>query len=202
MREYLHESGQHFGPVVENPARSRTRCTLRMPCDPVIQELFIFLFNHRLKIYSRLIAALFAEAAGFVKHVSDTSAHARGKVAACLAEPDHQTVGHVFAAMVPRTFDNCCRAGVAARKPFAGHSIKECLAAGSPIEHDITDENILFRYKGRGPRRINYDASARKPLANVVIGVALKFESHTFGKKRAKALARGPGEFESDGVVG
>ena len=106
-------------------------------------------------------------------------------------EPSTTTraVGHVFAAVIADAFNNGGGAGVADREALAGDAVQEDFAAGGAVENDVADEDAFFRQEAGGLRRIGDDASAGEAFAEVVVGVAFKFERDAVGNECAKALA-------------
>ena len=108
--------------------------------------------------------------------VGDAAAHAGGEVAAAAAQHHDHAAGHVLAAVIAHAFDHGGGAGVAHREALAGHAAEVRLAAGGAVEHHVADDDVLLRPEGRIARRIDDDASAGEPLADVVVGVA--FQRH------------------------
>src|SRR4051812_32195513 len=101
------------------------------------------------------------ELARLIEHEGEAAAHARAEVLARPAEHDHQSFGHVLAAMIANTLNDRRRAGVAHREALARDAIEVRLAASRTVQHDVSNENVLFGHERRLARRIYDDPSAR-----------------------------------------
>ena len=158
--------------------------------------------DQRLQIDAGLVAAARGEVAPIVVDVGDAAAHAGGEVAAGGAEDDDEAVGHVLAAVIADAFNDRGGAGVADGEALAGDAVEEDFAAGGAVEDHVADQDAFLRQEARGLGRIGDDAAAGKALAEVVVGVAFKFERDAVGNECAKALAGRAVELEVDGAVG
>ena len=116
-----------------------------MPGDQLSQDRPI-LIDERVEIDHARVEAL-PEVSRLVEHVRDAAAHARGEIAARLAEHDDPAARHVFAAMVAYALDDGPRAAVPHGKPFAGHSAQIDLAARRAIQRDVADDDVLFGHE-------------------------------------------------------
>src|SRR5208337_2471793 len=144
---------------------------------------------YRLEFDHRHVAAL-SEGPRLVEHIGDAAGHPGREIAACFADDDHDSPGHVFAAVIAHALDDRDRAGVAHAEPLAGHATKVTLACDSAVEHGVADDNRFFGLQLlRLLRGIDDDPTSRQPLADIVVGFALEFERHALRKKRAEALA-------------
>src|SRR5207253_8156946 len=137
----------------------------------------------------RLVAAAGELAVG-VHHVGHAARHSRGEIAPGRTEDHHAPAGHVFAAVIADSFDHRVDAGVAHAEPFAGDAADVRLAAGRAVKGDVADDDVLLGDEAGLFRRMDDDPSARESLADVVVGVALQHQSHSFGNERTETLAR------------
>src|ERR1035438_4336135 len=84
----FNEAPVHFVPVVENPLRSTAAGQFHVPGNEISKDLHILSFQQRLEIDRIQIAALFRKVTAFVEDISDTAAHARGKIPTTRAEDE------------------------------------------------------------------------------------------------------------------
>ena len=87
------------------------------------------------------------EVAGDVPDVGDAARHAGGEVAAGRAQDDGAAAGHVLAAVVADAFDHGPGAAVADTEPFGRPAAEEGLAAGRAVQHDVADQDVVFRHE-------------------------------------------------------
>jgi len=86
-----------------------------------------------------LVADPFEAAAGcpafaaLVEDVGDAAGHARGEVAAGLADDHDLAAGHVFAAVIADTLNHSAGAGVADSEALTGHAADVGLAGRSTV---------------------------------------------------------------------
>src|SRR5579862_3022489 len=149
MREDFDKTRDHLVPVVEDRFSATAAGQLRMTRDEILYELCILFVEQRLEIDGVKVAALFGEVSTLVEDVGDAAAHASRKISAARAEDEHQSVGHVFAAVIADTFDNGGRSGVADGEALAGDSVEERFPAGRSVEGDVADQNVFFGREAR-----------------------------------------------------
>ena len=137
-----------------------------------------------------------------VQHVGDAARHARGEVAAGLAEHDDAAARHVFAAVVAHALHHGAHPAVAHGEAFAGHAADVGFAVRRPVQGHVADDDVVLRGEGRAGRRIQNDLAAGQALGEIVVGVARQFQRHAGRHEGRETLARGPVEPEMDGVVG
>ena len=142
------------------------------------------------------------EFARFIQNVGNAAGHARGKIAAGLAQHHHRSLGHILAAMVAHRFHHGRGAGVPHRKAFTGHPVEEGLAAGGAVENHVAHQDVFFGLKRGIPRRVDDEPAAGKPLAHVIVGLAFQSQGDASGQEGAEALPRRARKLESDGVIG
>src|SRR4051812_45413073 len=102
-----------------------------------------------------------------VPHVSDPATHAGSEVAAGRPEDHHSAAGHVLAAVVADALDYGASTAIAHRESFGGASPEECVAARGAVKSHVSNNDVIFRGKGRFGRRINNQSSAGQALADV-----------------------------------
>src|ERR1039457_3824587 len=163
MGEHLYEFWLHGGPIFKDPFGAWAGGELDVAFDQVAERVGVFVY--RFQVYGGGVAALFGEVAALVEDVGDAAAHAGGEVAATLAQHHDQAFGHVFAAMVAETFDDCGGSGVAHGEAFAGHAVKIRLAAGGSVKDHVSDQDVFFGQKRGVARRINDEAAAGESFA-------------------------------------
>ena len=117
------------------------------------------------------------------------------------SENDGTSARHVLAAVVAHPFDHGPGATVADTESFGSASAEEGLAARGTVEHDVADQDVLFRHERAFRGRIDDDASAGESLADIVVGVPTQFQRDAVGQKRPETLAGRTVEFDVDGVV-
>ena len=122
------------------------------------------------------------------------------KLTPVLPSTTTHAAGHVFAAVVAHALDHGGRAAVAHREPLAGHAVHVCFAARGAEQVDVAGDDVVLRPERRTFRRVNDEPAARKPLAEIVVGVAFELEGDARRQKRAETLAGRPGEFAFDGI--
>ena len=93
--------------------------------------------------------------------------------------------------MIAGALDHGDGAGIAHREALAGDAAEVALAFDRAVEHGIADDNRLLRHDAGLLRRPDHEAAAGKPLADVVVGIAVEFEGDAAGKEGAEALPGG-----------
>ena len=93
-------------------------------------------------------------------------------------------------------------AAVAHAEALAGDAVDIRLARGRTIEGDIAANDVLPRHEGRAFGRIEHQLGTRKPLAEVVVGIAFDFHGHALRGEGGKALAGDAFELEANRVLG
>src|SRR5215471_5570144 len=110
----------------------------------------------------------------FIEYISDTAGHASGKITSAVANAE----------TLPR------------------HPTNIRFPAGGSIDCYITNDNVFFWGERRTFGRKQNHFPAGKSLAKIIVGIALQFEGHTGGHKRAKTLPRRPAKMKMDRVLG
>src|SRR5208337_1331489 len=189
-------------PVFEDPRGARAAGGRPMTRKQVADLLHVSGINKRLEIDAGLVAAANGEVALIVVDVGDAATHAGGEVAPCGTENDDKAVGHVLAAVIAHTLDDGSRSGVADGETLTCDSVQEDFAGCGAVENDVADENTFFRQVTGGLGGIGDDASAGRPLAEIVVGITFEFERDTAGHECAEALTGRAAELVLDGSVG
>ena len=148
---------------------------LGMARDHRSDEIDVLVLLERLQLDHPAIAASRKQPV-VVDDVGDAAAHAGGEVAPGATQDDDAAAGHVLASVIADTFDDRVRAAVAHGEALAGDTAHERLAAGRAVERDVADDDVLFGFEGSSRRGIHEQASARQPLAPIVVRIA--FEPH------------------------
>src|SRR5262249_46364185 len=86
------------------------------------------------------------------------------------------------------------------REPLAGHASEVAFTRNGAVQNGITDNDRPLRHDSRIGRGPYHDPAAGKPFAEIVVGVALKFERHAAGEKGAEALTGGADKARRDRV--
>src|SRR5438034_985644 len=149
--KYFNKTRKHFHPIVEDISRAVASSQVKMSLHEIVNEFDIARLDHRFKINRGKIAALFGEVALFIEDVSNSAAHTCRKVPAAGTQHDDQAVGHVFAAVIAYTFNDCSRAGVADGKALSGHAAEEGFSTRRAIKNNVADKDIFFRRELRLP---------------------------------------------------
>src|SRR3546814_4275875 len=106
--------------------------------------------------------------------------------------------------MIAHTLDDGSGAGVTDCEAFADDTAKQSLAAGGAEQDDVATDDVVLGDKAFrcSERRAYDDASARKALADEVVGVAVQAQGHTAGHESTEAVTGGTGERDVDGALG
>ena len=104
--------------------------------------------------------------------------------------------------MIADAFDDGDGAGIAHREAFAGDAPEIALAGNGAVKHRIADDDVFIGLKQAFLWRINDQAAAGQPLADVVVGVAFELERDPTGQPGAEALPGVALHGNVDGVVG
>src|SRR5277367_1565793 len=201
VRENLDKARQQIVPIVQNPLGATAAREFQMPLDQSPENLQVARFNHRFEVNRGQIGAFFCEIESFVEYICNSAAHARCKIAAALSQDKHQSVGHVFTAMVSDAFNNRRCAGIAHREAFSGDATEKRFAAGCAIQRNVADEHAFLRGKPGSSRWIYDNSPTGESLTDVVVGVAFERKRDSFTKECRKTLSRGTGEASLDGSI-
>ena len=82
------------------------------------------------------------------------------------------------------------RAGVADGKALAGLPCRQQPSRRCAIEHSVADDAVLLTGERAADRWPHDDGAARKPLADIVIGIAKHFQDNALTQECAKRLSR------------
>ena len=147
------------------------------------------------------VVDLAGEHLGRVVDVRDPSGHARTEVPAGRSEHDDTATGHVLATVVAHALADRRCSGVAHAEPLADLAPQEDLAARRAVPDDVAGDDVVLGGE-RGERvRMDDDATAGEPLADVVVGVSHQADLDPVRHERAEALAGRPGECDVDRAV-
>src|SRR6202042_3814248 len=128
--------------------------------------------------------------------------HARSEVAPGLTDDHDDAAGHIFTAMIAGALDDRDRAGIAHPEALTRHAAEVAFAGGRAIKYGVADDDRGFRRQlCRLLRRVDDDAPARQPLADIVVRLSLEFERHAFCEEGPEALPSGAFEFDVDGFI-
>src|SRR6185312_14553045 len=122
--------------------------------------------------------------------IGDAARHAGAEIAPGLPQNHHDAAGHVFAAVIAGAFDHRDRAGIAYREPLARDALEIGLAGDCAVQNRVADNDIVERVALDLRWLAHDDAAAAQPLADIVVGVAQKFERDAARQERAEAAAR------------
>ena len=104
--------------------------------------------------------------------------------------------------MVAGALDDRDRPGIAHGEAFTRHAAEIALAGDRAIHHRVADDDGgLGRQLHGFLGRVDDDAPARKPLADIIVAVAFEFERHAARQEGAEALARRALELDVDRLV-
>ena len=125
------------------------------------------------------------------EHEGDAARHARGHVPTGLAEHHDASAGHVLAGVVADALGDRERAGVAGTEALAHPPAQEHLAGRCAVEQGVARDHVVLGKEQHVVGRPDDDASTRKPLADIVVGVTDQLEGDARRQERADRLARG-----------
>src|SRR6202034_1236302 len=161
----------------------------------------LFLGSDRIELHHCQIATL-GERTALVEDVGDATRHARSEVAPGLTDDHDDAAGHIFTAMIAGALDDRDRAGIAHPEALTRHAAEVAFAGGRAIKYGVADDDRGFRrHLCRLLRRVDDDAPARQPLADIVVRLSLELKRHAFGEEGPEALPRGALEFDMDCFV-
>ena len=103
--------------------------------------------------------------------------------------------------MVAYAFHHRAGTGVTYAEAFSCHTVYEYLTAGSAVEGNISDNDVLIRFEFRTLGRIYHQLSAGKTFSEVVIAVTGKGEGKSLGNKSTKALSAASMAFDDIGII-
>src|SRR4051794_1551726 len=115
-----------------------------MPGNQRSQDHLVFSINYGFEIDRTGVASLTCEITFFIHNISYAATHAGREIASAGAKHDYQTVGHVFAAVIADTFNDCCRSRVSDRETFPGYAVEESFTTGGTVKRHIPYNDILF----------------------------------------------------------
>src|SRR6185295_1827466 len=157
--------------------------------DQFIKTCFIF-FIHRVEQHHFLVHVL-GKSFLRIKNIGNTTAHACREVSASVAKNNHRTTSHVFAAMISNAFHHSRCTGVTNTKSLSGPAPYKHSSGSSTVQSNVSNNNIPVRIVFDPLVRIDSNPGTGKTFAEIVIGIALEFESDTIGCKGTKTLPRG-----------
>src|SRR5256885_7776136 len=131
----------------------------------------LFLLRHWLKLDHRHVAARL-EGSVLVEHIRDAARHAGREIAPGPAEHHHDAAGHVFAAVIAGALDHRDGSRIAHREALAGDAAEIAFALDRAVEYGVADDDRFLRHDAGICRRADDDATAGKPLADIVVGIA------------------------------
>src|SRR3990172_3725066 len=201
QRHDLDEPRGGPGPFAEQRFGHGATRVLKLPLHQPLNQVQVLRFFQGLQ-GDHLHVAARREVAVPIVDIGDAAAHAGAEVAAGPAQDDDASAGHVLAAVVAAALDDGDCAAVAHREPLPRDAAGEQAAAGGAVKRDVADEDVLLRHERGAPRRVDDYLAARKPLSDVVVGVALQPEGDAGGQEGAEALAGGAVEADRDRIVG
>ena len=103
--------------------------------------------------------------------------------------------------MIADALDHRLRAGVADGEALARDAANERLPARRAVQNHVAHDDVFLRDETRARRRLDCHPAARKPLAEVVVGVAFDVEGYPLGEKRREALPGGSRELRRYRIV-
>src|SRR6185503_304729 len=146
--------------------------------------------------------ALALELAEFVQHEGDAAAHSRTEVPTDASEHNHGPTGHVLAAVIADSFDDCHRATVPHREALARGAGKVGFARRRTVQNRVADEDRLVGNELRRAWMTHNQASAGKSLADIIVRLSLELERETTSGESAEALAGRAGEADRERAIG
>src|SRR4029077_13756487 len=131
-------------PVSKDFPRDLALRALQMLVDKTLQGRDILL-SFKARRSDQLWVVAVEELALKIQNVRHAAGHSRAKVFARRSENHHGAVGHVFAAMIPRTLDNSCPAGIPNTEALPATPIGEERTAGGSVHHGVAKNNAIVR---------------------------------------------------------
>ena len=125
------------------------------------------------------------------EHESDAARHARGHVPTGFTEHHDTSAGHVLAGVVPHAFGHRERTGVAGTEAFADPAAEKDLAGRGAVQQRVARDHVVLGEEQHVVGRLDDDASTRKPLADIVVGVTDQLEGDARRQEGTDRLAGG-----------
>ena len=116
-----------------------------------------------------------------VPDVSNAATHAGPEVSTCFSQHYYASTGHVFTAVVANAFDDSSGAAVANTKAFRRNAVEVRLARSCAVHYNVTNKDIVLGLKCTGFWRVDNNSAPRLTFADVIVTVALNFQSNAFG---------------------
>lgn len=123
-----------------------------------------------------------------VKDVGDTTRHTGSEVAASAAKNDDAATSHVLATVVTNTLNDSGGTGVADGETLSSNTTEEGSTAGSTIQADVANENVLLSLEDGRARRVHDQATTRQALADIVVGITLELQGDTRSEESTEGL--------------
>src|SRR4029077_13268410 len=202
VREDFNKARSHLVPVIENPLGASAGSQLQVRQQQISDDHNVRLIKQGLQIDRIQIAPLLAKISALVEDIGHTPTHTGSKISAAGAEHQHNSVSHVFAAVVADTLDDRGRSRVADGKTLAGNPVEECFAASGAVKSDIADDDIFFRSEAGSAGRKHHDSAPREALPDIVVGFSLERKRNSLGEERSQALTSRTREVNANRIVG
>jgi hypothetical protein len=145
VREHFDEAPCGFIPVVENPLGTLASSEFHMTANQIANELHVLRIQKRFEVYRFEIAAILSEVSLLVVDVCNATAHAGCEITPAVSEDKDKAIRHVLAAMITDPFNDGCRARITDGKTLASDTVEENFSAGSAVERNVSDDDVLFR---------------------------------------------------------
>ena len=111
--------------------------------DHILEFQDIVFIRYFLCKYHRLVRA-HIQIVVLIQYISDSTAHAGGKVLSGSTEDYDTTTGHVLTSVITDPLNNGCRTGVTNTETFTCDTIDECLTTCRAIQSNVTDDDVLI----------------------------------------------------------
>ena len=103
--------------------------------------------------------------------------------------------------MIANALNHCRCARVADAETFTGHAVDVRLSAGSAVQGNVSNHDVIFCLKFHIFRRIYDQLTAGQTFSEVVIAVATKLQGQALRNEGAKALSTAAVTLNGKGIL-
>lgn len=188
MRNNLFEFRGESRPIGQNRLGLETCRFLKMLGDERFQKLQIAGISDILN-GDHLLIDPGLEKPVLVQHISKSTAHARREIFTREAKHQHNSIGHVLTAVIPRAFDHGGRSTIPNSETFPRPA--QCMesSSGRPVKNRVSNDHILIHNVTGIRRRSHNNFPTTHAFADIVIGLAAENDFDPLGQKMRRDFA-------------
>jgi hypothetical protein len=103
--------------------------------------------------------------------------------------------------MVTYSFNDSGSSRVSNSKAFSSDTAEEACTAGGTVQTGVADDDVFLGFVSSTTRRVDDKTTTRQALADVVVGITLKFKCDTRGKVGTERLTSGTLDVGVNGIL-